>query len=364
MTYYVFYAILKKIKENEVIHTARKRSEEVAENAIVQKSRPLFSLWQEKFSLFEYKLLDLYLGHINSHDSSTKTVIMTKAELEQAIGLKRMNSNDLDSKLRNLMRIVDIDTGSKYPLHVSLFETCYLNYETEPYQVEMQCTNSAFELIFNIDKIGYFKYKLRCILNIDSLYSYILFNYIEYNRYRMSWEVNIDELKAILNCNSPTYDTFKRFNDLILKKCHTELTQKTELRYNYSTVKRGRKVIAIKFSVEPLLAENIQEPESANLIELALATDQRESEPILNSDVQTILDLYPTFTVTDIKAIYNRIVKLQPDKGAYGTARVDYFKSVYDDVKRQEQKNGTKINDYAAYIIAMLDKRLQAGDVE
>lgn len=344
-----------------MIPTARKRSEEVAENAIVQKSRPLFSLWQEKFSLFEYKLLDLYLGHINSHDINTKTVIMTKAELEQAIGLKRMSSNDLDTKLRNLMRVVDIDTGSKYPLHVSLFETCYLNYETEPYQVEMQCTNSAFELIFNIEKIGYFKYKLRCILNIDSLYSYILFNYIEYNRYRTSWEVDIDELKEILNCNSPTYDTFKRFNDLILKKCYTELTQKTELRYNYSTVKRGRKVIAIRFTVEPLLAESVQEPESASLIEQSPTPDQRE-EPTLNSDIITILDLYPNFTVTDVKAIYNRIIQLQPDKGQYGTARIDYFKSVYDDAARQEQKNGTKINDYAAYIIKMLDKRLQAGD--
>lgn len=346
-----------------MIPTARKRSEEVAENAIVQKSRPLFSLWQEKFSLFEYKLLDLYLGHINSHDINTKAVVMSKAELEKAIGLKRMNSDDLDKKLRNLIRPVDIDTGGKYPLHVAIFETCYLNFETEPYQVEMQCTNSAFELIFNVEKIGYFKYKLRCILNIDSLYSYILFNYIEYNRFRTSWEVNIDELKEILNCNSPTYDTFKRFNDLILKKCHTELTQKTELRYNYNTVKRGRKVIAIKFTVEPLSAESIQEPESANMIEQSPVPDQRQSK-ILNTDIQTILDLYPQFTDRDITAIYNRIIQLQPDKGQYGTARIDYFKSVYDDAARQEQKNGTKIKDYTAYIIKMLDKRLQAGDAE
>ena len=82
----------------------------------------------------------------------------------------------------------------------------------------------------------------------------------------------------------------------------------------------------------------------------------------MNDDVRMILELYPNFTVNDIKVIYNRIIKLQPDKGIYGTARVDYFKSVYDDAARQEQKNGTKINDYAAYIIKMLDKRLQAGE--
>ena len=171
--------------------------------------------------------------------------------------------------------------------------------------------------------------------------------------------MEIDELKEILDCNCPTYDTFKRFNDLVLKKCYTELTQKTELRYNYSTVKRGRKVIAIKFTVEPLSAESIQESESANMIDQSPAHDQQEP---LNDDIQIMLDLYPQFTVEEMKAIYNRIIKLQPDKGIYGTARVDYFKAVYDDAARQEQKNGTKINDYTAYIIKMLDKRIQAGD--
>ena len=77
-----------------------------------------------------------------------------------------------------------------------------------------------------------------------------------------------------------------------------------------------------------------------NLIQQPLASDQTEQEPILNDDTRIILELYPNFTVNDVKAMYNRILKLQPDKGQYGTARIDYFKSVYDDAARQEQKNG------------------------
>ena len=39
-------------------------------NALVQKSRPLFSLWKEKekINLFEYKMLDKYLSKINNSD--------------------------------------------------------------------------------------------------------------------------------------------------------------------------------------------------------------------------------------------------------------------------------------------------------
>ena len=340
---------MKKINETEVIITARKRNEEVSENAIVQKSRPLFSLWQEKFSLFEYKLLDLYLGHINSHDINTKTVIMTKAELEQAIGSKRMNSDELDKKLRSLIRPVDIDTGGKYPLHVSLFETCYLNFETEPYQVEMQCTNSAFELIFNIEKIGYFKYKLRCILNIDSLYSYILFNYIEYNRYRTSWEVDIDELKEILNCNSPTYETFKRFNDLILKKCYLELTQKTELRYSYTTIKRGRKVIAIRFTVEPLLTVD----EAAEPIP-AIEETSPEVEERIPQIVKDMLFVADKLSLEQIKQIFYRM----KEKG-YSDIFLS-FKRIYQ-TALNGCKDETKLTGYINRIIEN-DPPQRSGD--
>ena len=53
-----------------------KKEKDVPENALVQKSRPLFSLWKEKekINLFEYKMLDMYLARINSHDPEHRTV--------------------------------------------------------------------------------------------------------------------------------------------------------------------------------------------------------------------------------------------------------------------------------------------------
>ena len=95
-----------------------------------------------------------------------------------------------------------------------------------------------------------------------------------------------------------------------------------------------------------------------------IATDIVEPAPVItNTDIETILDLYPNFTVEDVKSIYNRILKLQPDKGRYGTARVDYFKQIYDDVKMLES-HGNKIKSYAAYITKILDERIKDGDAE
>lgn len=283
-----------------MIPTARKKKEDIAENAIVQKSRPLFSLWKASLNLFEYKLLDLYLGKINSHDSSTQTVIITKTEFEKILGTSRLHSDLLDQRLQRMVRQIDIDEGGQYPRHVALFQNAYLNMNTDPYQIELECSNKILDLIFNIEKVGYFKYKLRNILQIESLYSYILFNYLEYHRQKQKvsvWEVDVEELKEILNCNSQIYSTFKRFNDLVLKKCHAELTAKTELRYNYDTVKCGRRVVAIRFELKPLSRKILEEQEP---ITIEAAMNEPELERLADYAEQNNIDI----KLSDLKEIY------------------------------------------------------------
>ena len=56
------------------------------DNLVVQKSRPLLSLWQSDFSLQELKILDVYLGRINSHDKEHRSVVFRKGELENIFG--------------------------------------------------------------------------------------------------------------------------------------------------------------------------------------------------------------------------------------------------------------------------------------
>jgi hypothetical protein len=77
--------------------------------------------------------------------------------------------------------------------------------------------------------------------------------YIEMNRFRKEWTVSVDELKHILCCDdSEFYADFKFFNNRVLKYCHKELTEKTELRYTYTPNKVGRKIRDITFKVETL----------------------------------------------------------------------------------------------------------------
>ena len=122
------------------------------------------------------------------------------------------------------------------------------------WQVDLACTESALEYIFNIENIGYLRYRLKNIVDLTSRYSYILYLYLENNRFRKSWKISLDELKRILNCNAESYtEGYKDFNKDILKRCQKELHEKTNLRFSYfPTDKKCRTYKSIQFTIEAL----------------------------------------------------------------------------------------------------------------
>lgn len=237
----------------------------------VQKSIPLFSLWRSDMSLAEFKILDTYLSRINSHEPEKRTVIFTKGELEQLLGVSKINKADLNQRLNGLGRFVEVE-HSDHKIHkVALFEEAYGEMdENGQWTVRLTCTAKAMKYIFNVDSLGYLRYKLRCITSLTSRYSYILFLYLEHNRRRKSWKVGLDELKAILHCdNEESYKEFKLFNNRILKRCQKELLEKTECRYAYEPIKKGRSVVAIQFTLETL-SDDIELPDPTMPEQLSL----------------------------------------------------------------------------------------------
>ena len=220
----------------------------------VQKSIPLFSLWRSDMSLAEFKILDTYLSRINSREPEKRSVVFTKGELENLLGVSKINKADLVSRLKGLYRGVDVEEGNGKFRTVGLFEEAYGEIdENGLWTVQLTCTAKAMKYIFNIEQLGYLRYKLRCITSLTSRYTYVLFMYLEANRFRKTWEINVDDLRHVLNCDGEqTYTEFKRFNDLILKKAQKELYEKTECRFVYEPVKTGRRVTAVRFTLETL----------------------------------------------------------------------------------------------------------------
>ena len=230
----------------------------------VQKSLPLFALWRSDLTLSEFKILDTYLARIDSKNPDKRAVMFEKGELEEKLGVKRITQPQLEERLKHLMgnvvKIPDANEKKGFRL-IALFEEAVA--EQDDYglwQVKLECSQKAMKYIFNIENLGYLRYKLRCVTSIASRYTYIMFIYLEANRFRKSWEVGLDELKRVLACeNEETYKEFKHFNNLLLKKVQKEMHEKTECKFTYTPIKKGRTVSAIRFNLlsnTPLLTND------------------------------------------------------------------------------------------------------------
>lgn len=228
----------------------------------IQKSNPMQTLSETALSLSEFKILDAYLSRIDTHNPEKRVVRFEKGELEKMLGVDRIRQDVLEQRLKNLFQVVTIRDARKpkgFKL-VALFEQAEAEQdENGLWQVNLECTGKAMEYIFNVDTMGYLPYMLKNIIELTSRYSYVLYLYLEKNRFRKSWRVDIDELKSMLNCTADTYSEYKRFNDLVLKKCHKELNEKTTIKYTYTPCNRkNRKYTAIQFTLETISDKLIQ----------------------------------------------------------------------------------------------------------
>lgn len=217
---------------------------------LVQKSNPLQSLSETKMTLAEFKILDAYLSKIDSHKPEERCVTFDKGELESLLGVTQIKNKDLSNRIDNLFKVVTIqdpDKPNKFT-KIALFSCAECTQGDDGlWTIKLACSPEAMEYIFNIESIGYLRYRLKNVVNLTSRYSYILYLYLESNRFRGSWTIPLDDLKKMLCCTADTYSEYKRFSTMVLKKCQKELSQKTDIAFDYAALRRGRKVTSIQF---------------------------------------------------------------------------------------------------------------------
>lgn len=331
----------------------------------VQKSVPLFALWQSDLTLAEFKILDIYLSRIDSHKPDRRTVMFEKGELEKILGVKKINHQVLEERLKHLMgnvvKLPNINDDRKGFQLITLFEEAVAKQdEYGLWQVKLECTQKAMQYIFNIENLGYLRYKLRCITSITSRYTYIMFTYLETNRFRKSWEVPLQELKELLHCEQEAiYREFKFFNQKILKRVHKEMLEKTECRYDYEPIKKGRSVVAVRFTYHTR-AEQAEQEEPFRIDDRKLAEairpDRELWEGVLDEfhfsreqldEIDSYLAILPEHLLPESPACYDSLE----------LRRYHYMQLKVADLKRRDQEK--PIRNFFAYLLAVLKQDAQ-----
>lgn len=101
------------------------------------------------------------------------------------------------------------------------------------------------------DLIGnYTQYSLLSTLPMKSRYSFRLFEILHSYAYQHSHEFDIDDLKRQI-C-AEVYVNFKDFRKKVLEIATKEINEYTDLSVTWEPVKKGRKVVAVRFFIEQL----------------------------------------------------------------------------------------------------------------
>lgn len=333
-----------------------------SETAEIQKARPLQSLAETDLTLPEFKILDAYLARINSHDPDKRTVRLEKGELEKALGVTRILKDDLEKRLRHLFQVIEVkdDRKRKGFKLINLFEEADAEQDDDGlWHITLTCTASAREYVFNIDNIGYLRYRLKNVINLTSRYSYVLFLYLLDNRFRKTWSIDLVNLKALLNCNGEAYRQYYRFNDLILKKCHKELCEKTDISFDYKPIKRGRAVSAVEFTVatisDELANDSDQLPEQLSIIDF----DDEPQEIEYGGELANLLGSVACddeFTPEQIRVLQDLVIKAVPNGDRM--ERCDYLVHQVHKMNAYDKDHKTVKNRFN-YLRRMIEQELK-----
>jgi plasmid replication initiation protein len=171
----------------------------------------------------------------------------------------RIKAPVLEAAIKNLMQPLTIVSPPKEltdgkridRIFVVLFEQCCLGHREDGERfIQISVSDFGMNHFFNLENVGYLKYKLQNLTTLSSGYSITLFNYCFNNKFRGSWEVELGELKNILNAKEESYAAYKVFNSRILSKAVNEINSYTDIDISYTAIKTGKTVSKIQFTVD------------------------------------------------------------------------------------------------------------------
>lgn len=224
---------------------------ELDENHVIQKSMPLLQeLRHRNLTMFELKLIEVYLSRINSHRPESRTVLFEKNELKKIFGTS-FRTDILRESLQHIQSLqvseIAADGTRTTEKTTNLFDYSELVYDVGGVAcIKLECSQRAMQYIFFLEDIGYLRYKLRNVVHLNSKYSYTLFLYLLQHKFQKAWRISIPKLIDILK---PPYDNYTEINKAILKPVLAEINEKTSLKYTYSPIKKGRTVFEIEFEI-------------------------------------------------------------------------------------------------------------------
>lgn len=336
------------------------------ENVVI-KSNKLNEMKGCNYSLGEHRLLAVFLSRINPLSNEglevlERTVIFRVEEFRNIVGIKNINGEYLENCINNLLaKTVEIELlnhGVEEIIQCPLFETAILFYNEYDYELCIKLTANIMlsTMLFNLDS-SYIKYQLWNCLRLKSKNQFRMYELmkryetITLRGYKRGEIIKtIDYIKEFLGLDLSSYSRYTDFKTKVLDTSSEMLRRYTDIYFEYSPVKKGKKIVAIRFLIhanikyEPYkiydkeTPEIVKRPDFKKLIDEF--TDKKDVKEIINEYIQTRIDLQSPFSYTSFE-VFLKTLSEYSDKDKIemvSYAVINNWKGIYPTELHQRNK--------------------------
>lgn len=333
---------------------------------IVEKSNTLNEIRLNGMTLQQLRFFSIYLAKINARDVNTRKVIFKLEDFQKIMEIGRMNiqhfqevTNGLLCKVYNQMNDDGGYTG------FTLFKRCriFKDKETEDWSVEIEASDDALPLMFNIKK-NYFKYQLWNALRLKSANQIRMYELLKQYEKTGKLEITVKNLRNRLDMTTE-YPRWNNFKARVLDSCQQALAENTDITYTYERGKTGNggKWLTIIFHISknPKFVDKLSLNEFIEQQEVETGIEEPQTdEDLLSKELteQLASACGNEFTAEELQGLYTLMSAFVDEQKL-----IFYFKTKISELNYRASKKTIK-NRYG-YIRKLIDndyqKHLQQG---
>lgn len=214
----------------------------------VKKSNVLNEIRNANATMAEYRLFCVYLAHL-SMNSDNNRVTFSLADYARIAGLDRPRRADIKAQAENIVGTTATLENEDGGFTVySLFSDFKLHREDEQWMVSLEC-NPKIAPMIREQKGRFLRYKLYNTIYLKSYNQQRIYEILkQYEKIGVRTE-RLEELRAFLSISEKEYPRWADFAQKVLKVAQKAIAESTDITFEYEPIKKGRKVVAVKFII-------------------------------------------------------------------------------------------------------------------
>lgn len=249
---------------------------------LVEKRNVLNEIRRNNMTLQEMRFFSIYLSKINARDTSTRLVRFPLEDFRRIMEFGRLNITQLKATTNSLLgKVVNVPNDRGGYTGFQLFKECTVDKdEFEQWYVEIDAHDKALPLMFDF-KRDYFTYELWNALRLKSSNQLRMYELLKQYEKVGERRILLTELKQFLGLAADDYPRWDNFKRRILDSCQEALLETTDICFEYTPIKAGRKITGVHFTIK----KNDDYIDQMTLDEfIELQAEKEEDEPPQKED--------------------------------------------------------------------------------